>query len=235
MGGRIYTIEPSGRGMQQLTQIDEGPDPGGRPTVPDRVYGRGSRQGLRDERRWQPGNEVNLSGARFRGRLTDRLVYECGDCSGGRDLPDDGRRSDAPASASRRTPSQTKATERRSPDGMTVTTSGTRSKGNSSADRRRHRWHERADDHAIQGRGWDRSTTGRRTASTSWSLWADFPHGHSPNVATVRPDGSGLRMLTSIANPDMGPPVPIHPMDAGWVFRHRTSPRRLRTHEDARG
>ena len=54
------------------------------------------------------------------------------------------------------------------------------------------------------------------------TLWADFPHGHSPNVATVRPDGSGLRMLSLIANPNAGAFAGSYSPDGRWiVFRHQ--------------
>ena len=45
---------------------------------------------------------------------------------------------------------------------------------------------------------------------------ADYPHGRSPNVATIRSDGSHLRMLTQVKGGKVAPsPGPTRRTDGG--------------------
>ncbi len=85
MGGQVYTIKPSGRGMQQLTQIDgsaqtpEWSPDGSQIALPDEDHG-GVYVMHADGSEL---HEVNLSGGQASWTPDgDQLVYECGDCSG---------------------------------------------------------------------------------------------------------------------------------------------------------
>jgi Tol biopolymer transport system component len=50
--------------------------------------------------------------------------------------------------------------------------------------------------------------------------YADHPDGHTPNVATIRPDGSGLRQLTHQNGPDVAALAGSYSPDGRWiVFR----------------
>jgi Tol biopolymer transport system component len=69
---------------------------------------------------------------------------------------------------------------------------------------------------------------------------ADYPHGRSPNIATIRPDGSGLRRLTSYEGGKRGAFAGSHSPDGNWiVFRvenlGRETFRLFRMHPDGSG
>jgi Tol biopolymer transport system component len=46
---------------------------------------------------------------------------------------------------------------------------------------------------------------------------ADYPHGRSPNVATIRPDGSQLRMLTTYEDGKRGAFAGSYSPDGRWI------------------
>jgi len=55
------------------------------------------------------------------------------------------------------------------------------------------------------------------------TLYGDSPDRHSPEVATIRPDGSDLRILTKYREGKVVTPVGSYSPDGRWIaFRKRT-------------
>jgi Tol biopolymer transport system component len=227
MGGQVYTIKPSGRGMQQLTQIDgsaqtpEWSPDGSQIAFTDVDHGgvyvmNADGSDL---------HQVNPSGGQAAWTPDgDHLVYECGDCAGGDGvflMNADG--SDAPGVrlSTNPFPDEGDANPEVSPDGQTVTFVRHKVEGELQAlfavDI------DGANEHMVVpyrfevGIKHDWAPDGKHIVITPW---ADFPDDHSPNVATVRPDGSHLRTLTSIHDPDVAALAGSYSPDGRWiVFR----------------
>jgi Tol biopolymer transport system component len=66
---------------------------------------------------------------------------------------------------------------------------------------------------------------------------ADYPGGRSPNVATIRPDGSHLRMLTSYTGGKRGAFAGSYSPDGNWIVFRVENPDRgkVRALQDSSG
>lgn len=228
LGGEIYTVKPSGAGFHQLTEMD------GNALAPD----------------WSPdGSQItfwledqgvyvmNADGSNLHVVTApggfpaftpdgDHLVYECPcDPSGIFLMRADG--SDAPGLrlSSNPFPDEGDGNPEVSPDGQTVTFVRHKVDGELQAlyavniDGSNER---KIVPYKLEvGIKHDWAPDGKHIVITPW---ADFPDGHSPNVATVGPDGSSLKMLTTIENQDVGAFAGSYSPDGRWiVFRHQNA------------
>ena len=228
-GVQLFTIRPNGANLRQFTHVDL------EATTPD--WGP---HGRRIAFEFFDGDHagiamLNADGTRFRD-LTPRgfqgqpafvppngrrLVYDCGTCPGGDGIfiiRDDGshrRRLTNPPPGSFDTDPNV------SPDARTVTFV------------RIKREHELQALFAVDTHGANvRRLTPYRLEVAIKHDWApdgrhivltrdaDYPQGRSPNVATIRPDGSHLRMLTNFRGGRLGAFVGSYSPNGRWiVFR----------------
>ena len=225
-GFQLYTIKPNGSGLSQLTNLNNNPlaadwSPDGRRIA----LGIGTEghdgiaimnadgSGLRD-----------LTPTGFQGNPAftpdgHHLVYDCGDCPGGQGIfiiRDDGtgrrRLTTNPF------PDQADTDPNVSPDGKTVTFVRHKVAGELQAlyavniDGSHLRKivpyrYEVAIKH-------DWAPDGRHIVI---AINADYPEGRSPNVATVRPDGSHLRLLTHFSDGQRGAFAGSYSPDGRWI------------------
>jgi Tol biopolymer transport system component len=233
-GFDLYAIEPDGTNLRRLTNVDgeaNTPDwstDGGRIALELFVPSAGG--GAEDHvavavMNADGSNLLELTPTGFQGQPAftpdgDHLLYEC-DCQpqGVFIMNDDG--TDRHRVTTHKFPFEPDSDPNVSPDGQTVTFVRNKVQGELQAlfavDIDGSNLRKIAPYTLEVAIKHDWAPDGRRIVITTN---ADYPGGRSPNVATIRPDGSHLRMLTSYTGGKRGAFAGSYSPDGNWiVFR----------------
>lgn len=230
-GFEIYTIEPNGSHLRQLTHFDG--NPGALDWSPD-----GRRIAFQLERSGGQSSDImimNADGSHVRDLTPSgyeagpaftpdgkHLLYEC-DCHPQGIFVMDVDGTDRHRVTTHAFPYQPDMDPNLSPDGKTVTFVRHKKTGKlqslhavdidgSDSNKRQLVPYKR--EVAIKH---DWAPDGKHIVITTN---ADYPNGRSPNVATIQPDGSGLRMLTNYTGGEQGAFAGSYSPDGRWiVFR----------------